>query len=126
MSVRKKLFNAFKHAHAERATLTLRLDRDDQLSFTVSDDAFSFAAPALDSRSETGSVGWGLFSIRDRLTLLGGRVDIDSAPGRGTRVHLFAPRRAAQGHTPSAGDRGRAPRQMPAARDGRRPSPGAL
>jgi CheY-like chemotaxis protein len=39
-------------------------------------------------------VGWGLFSIRERLTLLGGRFDIDSAPGRGTRVRLAAPRGA--------------------------------
>jgi CheY-like chemotaxis protein len=41
-------------------------------------------------------VGWGLFRIRERLTLLGGRLDIDSAPGRGTRVRLVAPRGAAQ------------------------------
>jgi CheY-like chemotaxis protein len=36
-----------------------------------------------------------LFRIRERLTLLGGRLDIDSAPGRGTRVRLVAPRDAA-------------------------------
>ena len=41
-------------------------------------------------------MGWGLFRIRERLTLLGGRLDIDSAPGRGTRVRLVAPRDAAQ------------------------------
>ena len=37
-------------------------------------------------------MGWGLFSIRERLTLLGGRFEIDSAPGRGTQVRLVAPR----------------------------------
>ena len=40
-------------------------------------------------------MGWGLFRIRERLTLLGGRMDIDSAPGRGTQVRLVAPRSAA-------------------------------
>src|SRR3954469_1320706 len=125
-SVRELLFNAFKHAHAERVTLTLRLDRDDQLCITVSDDGVGFAAPALDSRSETGQVGWGLFSIRDRLTLLGGRVDIDSAPGRGTRVHLFAPRSASQGRTSRAGDGGRPAKELAGTRDGHRAYPGAL
>jgi CheY-like chemotaxis protein len=37
-----------------------------------------------------------LFSIRERLTLLGGRFAIDSAPGSGTRVQLVAPRGAAE------------------------------
>src|SRR5262249_54645970 len=37
-------------------------------------------------------VGWGLFSIRDPLAQLGGRFDADSAPGKGTRFRLLAPR----------------------------------
>jgi len=45
-------------------------------------------------------VGWGLFSIRERLTLLGGRFEVDSAPGKGTRVRLIAPRGAAPGAAP--------------------------
>jgi hypothetical protein len=32
-----------------------------------------------------------LFSVRERLELLGGSMHIDSAPGRGTRVTLLAP-----------------------------------
>jgi len=35
--------------------------------------------------------GFGLFSIRERIGLLGGRVEIDSAPGRGSRVALTVP-----------------------------------
>jgi DNA-binding NarL/FixJ family response regulator len=45
-------------------------------------------------------VGWGLFSIRERLTLLGGRFEIHSAPGKGTRVRLVPPR----GDAPSSVD----------------------
>jgi CheY-like chemotaxis protein len=41
-------------------------------------------------------LGWGLFRIRERLTLLGGRFDVESAPGLGTRVRLIAPRGEAQ------------------------------
>jgi len=94
-SVRELLFNAVKHAHADRATLELALDADDQLCITVSDQGVGFE-PATAARSKAGQTGWGLFSIRERLTLLGGRFEIDSAPGKGTRVRLVAPRGAAE------------------------------
>src|SRR5262245_55607562 len=103
-SARELLFNASKYAQAERVTLALRLDGDDQLCITVTDNGIGFEPSRLDSRSKTGQVGWGLFSIRDRLTLLGGRVDIDSAPGHGTRVRLFAPRGVAPSPAGRPGD----------------------
>jgi signal transduction histidine kinase/ActR/RegA family two-component response regulator len=95
-SARELLFNAFKHARADRVTLALRLHSDDQLSVTVTDNGIGFEPARLDDRSKVGQVGWGLFSIRERLTLLGGRVDLESAPARGTRVLLIAPRGAAR------------------------------
>jgi PAS domain S-box-containing protein len=94
-SVRELLFNAVKYAQTDRVTLALELDADDQLCITVTDQGVGFEPARLDDRSKAGQVGWGLFRIRDRLTLLGGRLDIDSAPGKGTRVRLVAPRDAA-------------------------------
>ena len=41
-SVRELLFNAFKHAQAERVTLALGLDHDDQLCITVTDNGIGF------------------------------------------------------------------------------------
>ena len=35
--------------------------------------------------------GFGLFNLQERLNLLGGRMDIESAPGAGTRITLLAP-----------------------------------
>jgi PAS domain S-box-containing protein len=96
-SVRELLFNAVKHAYADRITLESTLDADDQLCITVSDQGIGFDPAALDYRSKAGEVGWGLFSIRERLTLLGGRFEIDSVPGKGTRVRLIAPRGDAPG-----------------------------
>jgi CheY-like chemotaxis protein len=93
-SVREVLFNAVKHAQADRVTLELALDDDDQLCITVSDQGIGFDPAELHDRSK--AIGWGLFSIRERLTLLGGRFEIDSAPGKGTRVELIAPRGRAQ------------------------------
>ena len=95
-SVRELLFNAVKHAQTDRVTLALELDADDQLCITVTDQGVGFEPARLDDRSKAGQVGWGLFRIRERLMLLGGRLDIDSAPGRGTQVRLVAPRDAAQ------------------------------
>ena len=109
-AVRELLFNTFKHAQADHVTLSLRLGAHDQLWITVTDNGIGFEPSRLDSRSRGEQVGWGLFSIRDRLTLLGGRVDVDSAPGQGTRVQLFAPRSAALERMAFPGD----------------PSPGAI
>ncbi len=95
-SVRELLFNAVKYAQTDRVTLALELDADDQLCITVTDQGVGFEPARLDDRSKAGQVGWGLFRIRERLTLLGGRLDVDSAPGRGTRIRLVAPRDAAQ------------------------------
>jgi PAS domain S-box-containing protein len=91
-SVRELLFNVVKHAKVDRVTLDLSLDADDRLCITVDDAGIGFDPEQLDDRSRAGEVGWGLFSIRERVTLLGGHVDIDSAPGRGTRFRLIAPR----------------------------------
>jgi signal transduction histidine kinase/ActR/RegA family two-component response regulator len=125
-SVRELLFNASKYAQAEQVTLALRLDHDDQLCITVTDNGIGFEPSRLDSRSKTGQVGWGLFSIRDRLTLLGGRVDIDSAPGRGTRVRLFAPRAATESRTSRPGDVATASIESVATRQDDRAYAGAL
>jgi CheY-like chemotaxis protein len=125
-SVRELLFNTVKHAQADRATLELALDADDQLCITVTDQGIGFEAARLDERSKAGQVGWGLFSIRERLTLLGGRFDVDSAPGRGTRVRLVAPRGAARSAAADAGVSSLAPIRPASAGDGDRASLAAL
>ena len=95
-SVRELLFNVVKHAQVDTVALDLALDADDRLCITVADQGIGFDPIALDDRSKGGDVGWGLFSIRERVTLLGGRLDIESAPGKGTRFRLVAPRGADQ------------------------------
>jgi PAS domain S-box-containing protein len=109
-SVRELLFNAVKHAHVDRVAVELALDPGDLLCITVADKGIGFDPAKLTDRAVNGDGGWGLFSIRERLTLLGGRFDIDSAPGRGTRFRLVAPRgcvatsHAAAGSGPAVGD----------------------
>jgi PAS domain S-box-containing protein len=95
-STRELLFNVVKHAKVDHVMLELSLDASDHLCITVSDEGIGFNPTELGDRLKAGAVGWGLFSIRERVTLLGGRFDIDSKPGRGTRFRLVAPRGPAQ------------------------------
>jgi CheY-like chemotaxis protein/anti-sigma regulatory factor (Ser/Thr protein kinase) len=91
-SVRELLLNAVKHGHVDRVTVVLARGREDTLRLTVADEGRGFDPSELVDRAKAGHAGWGLFSIRERLTLLGGRFEIESAPGQGTRIHLIAPR----------------------------------
>jgi PAS domain S-box-containing protein len=96
-SVRELLFNAVKHARVERVALDLSLGDGDTLCITVSDQGVGFDPAALVNRAQAGQVGWGLFSISERLALLGGRFEVESAPGQGARFRLIAPRGAPSG-----------------------------
>ena len=58
----------------------------------MADRGIGFDPAGLVEREKAGRAGWGLFSIRERLALLGGRLDIESASGQGTRFRLVAPR----------------------------------
>lgn len=98
--VRELLFNIVKHAGTDRATIELRGDADD-LIVSVRDEGRGFACDAAAERiRRTG--GFGLPSVRERLALFGGRMEIESAPGAGTRVSLWLPVQAKPHFTGSA------------------------
>jgi signal transduction histidine kinase/CheY-like chemotaxis protein len=87
-AVRELLFNVVKHAQVQSATVRITaLDR--QLQIEVADAGAGFDPSQLATGRSSG--GFGLFSVRERLELLGGRLEIESAPGRGTRFILVAP-----------------------------------
>jgi signal transduction histidine kinase len=90
--VRELLTNVNKHGQASRVEVTLNFV-DRFLTILVEDDGVGFDVRTLD-RSEgvddtTG--GFGLFSIRERLRSVDGRMLVDSQPGQGTRVFLSFP-----------------------------------
>jgi signal transduction histidine kinase len=80
------LHNALRHARAGHVTVRLRSD-DGELLLEVEDDGVGFepASPELRSRH------LGLTSMEERAARLGGRLEIDSAPGTGTSVRLAVP-----------------------------------
>lgn len=91
-STRELLFNVIKHAAISRATVSLRRSVG-EVRVTVSDAGAGFdPRPQLAASSE--SRGFGLFSIAERLSLLGGRMEVMSIPGHGTDVSLIVPVRS--------------------------------
>jgi PAS domain S-box-containing protein len=85
------VFNVRKHARARHARVAL-LWRRGRIELVVEDDGRGFdPEAALDGAAAGTHLGLGLFSIRQRADLLGGRLEIRSAPGRGTRVRVDVP-----------------------------------
>jgi len=78
--VAEALTNIVKHSHAEHAEVTASL-QNAMLRIDVRDDGAGGADPD----------GHGLVGMRDRVTTLGGRLEIDSPAGRGTLVTATLP-----------------------------------
>lgn len=93
------LLNVVKHAETRRAEVALRGD-DGQIELEVRDHGKGFDPSA--GYEEDGSESFGLFNIGERAELLGGKMEIESAPAVGSRVRLRVPcpRPSAAGPTP--------------------------
>jgi PAS domain S-box-containing protein len=88
-SVRELLVNVIKHAQANQVKVSIRKDNDN-ICISVIDDGVGFRPPT-EGFGTGKTAGFGLFSIRERLSYLGGSVEIGSQPGQGTHVTLVAP-----------------------------------
>jgi signal transduction histidine kinase len=86
-TVRELLMNVFKHAQTLTARVWLRRTGD-WLHVTVEDKGVGFD-PGPEAILASGS--FGLFSVREQISRLGGTVEIVSAKGQGTRVHVQVP-----------------------------------
>jgi signal transduction histidine kinase len=83
------LQNVARHAHADSASV--RLEQEGGfMSISIQDDGVGF-----DPDAESG--GYGLLSNRERLSHLGGRMLVESTPGKGTWIRLMVPLADADG-----------------------------
>ncbi|MGA2377847.1 MAG: response regulator [Spirochaetia bacterium] len=89
-SVRELLFNVVKHAGVKEALVDLARGPDGSVQVTVSDEGAGFD-PGKAHLPGLASGGIGLFSIRERLDVIGGGMKIESAAGRGSRVTVWVP-----------------------------------
>ena len=79
--VQEALLNARKHARAGRVSVRFALEADD-IVLTVEDDGCGFESASV-------PIGhYGLLTMRERADVSGGRLEIRSASGRGTRVSV--------------------------------------
>jgi NarL family two-component system sensor histidine kinase LiaS len=78
------LANVAKHSGAGNVEVDL-IYASDSLTLRVADDGRGF------DPAEISGEGFGLQSMHERLEMLGGRVEVESAPGKGTRITCVCP-----------------------------------
>jgi len=80
--------NIARHAEAETVLVQARVEGG-TLVVEIEDDGKGFDPGEVTRRA--GRPHFGLLGVRERVDLLGGKLTIDSAPGRGTRLHIEVP-----------------------------------
>jgi PAS domain S-box-containing protein len=88
-NVRELLSNAIKHARAKTISVWLE-SRAESLEITIQDDGVGFDYDKC-RRSGDDCGGFGLFSVRERMSDLGGKLTVASQPGAGCKAVLFLP-----------------------------------
>lgn len=86
---RELLFNVAKHAETDRAVVSVG-GEDGRVRVTVADEGKGFDLGVIGTGVPRRG-GLGLFSAQERLRMRGGDLEIESAPGDGTRVVAYAP-----------------------------------
>ena len=83
--VRELFMNIVKHSQAHQVITHLGREGN-RLKIVVEDDGIGFESSLLDR-----GMTFGFFSIRERLQYLGGTLEIDTTPGKGTKVTVMSP-----------------------------------
>lgn len=89
--LQESLNNVHKHARAKCVNVILER-RDDLIVLIISDDGSGFSLRSKKKRSQ----GLGLTGMRERAALIGGTLELESAPNAGTTVHVKLPVAAAK------------------------------
>jgi signal transduction histidine kinase len=81
--VQEALTNVVKHASATTVQISL-VEYDGQVEVSVRDDGDGFDPDA-------ATAGFGVLGMRERVLLLDGQLEVESAPSAGTAVHARIP-----------------------------------
>lgn len=119
---REQLVNAAKHAAATRVRVTLAR-RGEQIGLEVADDGRGMEPETRRRAAREGHIG--LASSAERVEALGGRLEIESAPGEGTTLRTTLPVGRGGGDGARASGPGRAGAPDPGKRSARAGERGA-
>lgn len=86
------LANVRQHSHAHSVRVELRSE-DGQLRLLVGDDGIGMPPGLIEHRAWVGDAGVGMFLVRERASIAGGRAVFRSGPGVGTEVEVRIPAR---------------------------------
>lgn len=87
--VQEALTNAVRHGQPNNVQIKLRATND-ELYLLVQDDGIGFNVHEARKRAASGA-SLGLLSMQERVSLVNGRLTIDSAPGQGTKIQTWFP-----------------------------------
>ena len=91
-TVRELLINVWKHADVDMADVSIQLNvLQDTVDIMVADQGLGF--DVIEMQKPSSKLSFGIYSIRERMHLIGGSVLIESQPGRGTQVRIQIPAR---------------------------------
>jgi signal transduction histidine kinase len=88
--VQEALTNAVKHAQARSASVEI-LEQDSTVHCIIQDDGVGFLLESVNQKGERK--GLGLLAMQERLNAIGGIIQFESAPMRGTTIRLSLRRR---------------------------------
>ena len=84
--VQEALNNIHKHAKAARVEILLE-ERDGDIVLVIVDDGRGFSLKSKRNRLK----GLGLTGMSERASLIGGTLEFETAPGKGTTIHVRLP-----------------------------------
>lgn len=87
--LREALANAERHAKAPKVSIVL-VGQGREVALTVADNGVGFSPPTRLADLAAGH-HFGILGMQERASRAGGRLRLDSAPGRGTRVTVTVP-----------------------------------
>jgi two-component system, NarL family, sensor histidine kinase DegS len=87
-AVQELLHNGRSHGQATQIQVQLDLDQD-RVSVVVEDNGSGFNVEEIFDTDSPDSVG--LSTLRERIEMLGGELNVESGRGQGTRIDFFIP-----------------------------------
>jgi signal transduction histidine kinase len=92
--VQEAMTNVARHGGAKKVVINLRM-LNDEIFLSVKDNGCGFDSRSMNSRSFP--IRLGLRGMEERALALGGRLEIESAPGQGTEIRAYFPNEDREG-----------------------------